>query len=52
MTYCYAAGILQNRPNVRAMQLIDKLFMFLVRIKLGLIQQDLAHRFIVRALEP
>lgn len=52
MTYCYAAGILQNRPNVRAMQLLDKLFMFLVRIKLGLIQQDLAHRFIVRALEP
>lgn len=52
MTYCYAAGILQNWPNVRAMQLIDKLFMFLVRIKLGLFQQDLAHRFTVRALEP
>ena len=45
MTYCYATGILQNRPNVRAMQLIDELFMFLVRIKLGLFQQDLAHRF-------
>ena len=44
-TYCYATGILQNRPNVRAMQLIDELFMFLVRIKLGLFQQDLAHRF-------
>lgn len=45
MTYCYATGILENRPNVRAMQLIDELFMFLVRIKLGLFQQDLAHRF-------
>lgn len=30
----------------------EKLFMFLVRIKLGLFQQDLAHRFTVRALEP
>lgn len=27
------------------MQLIDELFMFLVRIELGLFQQDLAHRF-------
>ena len=45
MTYWYATVILQNRPNVRAMQLIDELFMFLVRIKLGLCQQDLAHRF-------
>ena len=45
MTYCYATGILQNWPNVRAMQLIDELFIFLVRIKLGLFQQDLAHRF-------
>ena len=45
MTYCYASGILENRPNIRAMHLIDELFMFLVRIKLGLFQQDLAHRF-------
>lgn len=45
MTYCYASGVLENRPNVRAMQLIDELFMFLVRIKVGLFQQDLAHRF-------
>ena len=45
MTYCYATGVLENRPHVRAMQLIDELFMFLVRIKLGLFQQDLAHRF-------
>ena len=45
MTYCYASGILENRPNIRAMHLIDKFFMFLVRIKLGLFRQDLAHRF-------
>lgn len=45
MTYCYATGLLQNRPNVKGMQLIDELFMFLARIKLGLFQQDLAHRF-------
>ena len=45
MTYCYASGILENRPNIRAMQLIDEFFLFLVRIKLGLFEQDLAHRF-------
>ena len=45
MTYCYATGILQNRPNIRAMHFIHELFMFLVRIQLGLFQQDLAHRF-------
>ena len=45
ITYCYATGILQNQPNVRAMQLIGELFMFFVKIKLGLFQQDLAHRF-------
>ena len=26
MTYCYASGILENRPNIRAMQLIDEFF--------------------------
>lgn len=45
MTYCSATGILESRPNTRAMQLIDELFMFLVRIRLGLFQQDLAHHF-------
>lgn len=45
MTYCYASGILENRPNIQAMQLIDEFFMFLVRIKLGLFEEDLAHRF-------
>nr|XP_018672850.1 uncharacterized protein LOC108950989 [Ciona intestinalis] len=44
-TYCYATGLLVNRPNIRAMQLLDELFMFLVTIRLGLFQQDLAHRF-------
>ena len=48
MTYCYASGILENCPNIRAMHLIDELFMFLVRIKLGLFQQDLAHLFNLR----
>jgi len=45
MTYCYASGVLENRPSTRAIQLIDELFMFLVRIKLGLFIQDLAFRF-------
>lgn len=47
MTYCYASGILESRPTSRAMQLIDEMFMFLVRIKLGLFEQDLAHRFLL-----
>ena len=45
MTYCYASGILENPPNIWAMQLIDEFFMFLLRIRLGLFEQDLAHRF-------
>lgn len=47
MTYCYASGILESRPTSRAMQLIDEMFMFLVRIKLGLFEHDLAHRFLL-----
>lgn len=34
-----------NRPGGRTMALIDELFLFLVRIRLGLFQQDLVHRF-------
>ena len=46
MTYCYAGGMqLISRPGSNKMSLIDELFMFLVRIRLGLLQQDLAHRF-------
>lgn len=45
MTYCYASGERESRPRARTMQLIDEVFMFLVRLKLGLYEQDLAHRF-------
>lgn len=46
MTYCYASNMpFVSRPGSKKMSLIDELFMFLVRIRLGLLQQDLAHRF-------
>lgn len=45
MTYCYASGERDNRPGSRNMLLIDELFMFCVRLKLGLFELDLAHRF-------
>ena len=41
----YASGIGANRPGVRKMQLIDELFLFCVRLKLGLFALDLAQRF-------
>lgn len=37
--------IAKSRPSTRNMLLIDEMFMFLVRLKLGLFEQDLAHRF-------
>ena len=45
MVYVYASGIGTNRPGVRKMQLIDELFLFCVRLKLGLFELDLAQRF-------
>ena len=45
MTYCYASGERENRPASRNMLLIDEMFMFLVWLKLGLFEQDLADRF-------
>ena len=45
MTYCYASWERESRPGARTMQLIDELFMFLVRLKLGLFEKDLAYRF-------
>ena len=47
MTYCYASGVRENRPASRNMILVDELFMFLVPLKLGLFEQDLAHRFLI-----
>ncbi|PFX26455.1 hypothetical protein AWC38_SpisGene8869 [Stylophora pistillata] len=45
MVYVYASGIGANRPGVRKMQLIDELFLFCVRLKLGLFELDFAQRF-------
>lgn len=47
MQYCYTNSTSSpfTRPGGRTMALIDELFLFLVRIRLGLFQQDLAHRF-------
>lgn len=45
MTYCYATGERESRPKARNMQVIDEMFMFLVRLRLGIFEQDLAHRF-------
>ena len=45
MVYVYASGIGTNRPGIRKMQLIDELFLFCVRLKLGLFELDLAQRF-------
>lgn len=46
MQYCYTSSMSSNaRPDGRTMVLIDELFLFLLRIRLGLLQQDLAHRF-------
>ena len=45
MKYVYPAGMQASRPSARNMLLIDELFLFLVRIRLGLFPQDLADRF-------
>ena len=45
ITYCYASGMANNRPGGRKMVLIDEFFMFLVRIRTGDLEQDLANRF-------
>ena len=45
MIYCFATKANENRRSSHTMQIIDEMFMFLVRIKLGLFVQDLAFRF-------
>lgn len=47
MNYVYSAGLQANRPSARTMLLIDELFLFLVRIRLCLFEQDLADRFLL-----
>ena len=42
---CYASGERENRPASRNMLLIDEMFIFLVQLKLGLFELDLADRF-------
>ena len=40
MTYCYGSGERESRPASGNMLLVDKLFMFIVHLKLGLFKQD------------
>lgn len=47
MNYVYSAGLQASRPSARTMLLIDELFLFLVRIRLCLFEQDLADRFLL-----
>ena len=46
MTYCYASNMPSvSRPSSKKNVIDDELFMFLVRIGPGLLQQDLAHKY-------
>lgn len=45
MTYCYASGLLESRPACRSLPIIDELFLFLVRLRVGALEQHLAHLF-------
>ena len=47
MTYCHASGGRESRPASGNVLLLDEVFMFLVCLKLGLFEQDLAHRFLI-----
>ena len=47
MTHCYASGVRESKPARRNMLLVNELFIFLVRLKLGLFEQDLACRLMI-----
>ena len=47
MKYVYSAGMQARRPSVRNMLLMDELFLFLGRIRLGLFAQDFTDRFFI-----
>ena len=47
MKYVYSAGMQARRPSVCNMLLIDELFLFLGRIRLGLFAQDFTDRFFI-----
>ena len=45
MVYVYASGLGVSRPAIRKMKLIDELFLFCLRLRVGLFEFDLAERF-------
>ena len=49
ISYCYASGERESRPDSRQMQPIHDMFMMRVPLRLGLFERDLADRFHIHA---
>ena len=45
MVYVYASGLGVSRPAMRKMKLSEELFLFCLRLRVGLFEFDLAERF-------
>lgn len=47
MVYVYASGMQDSRPVARTMPLIDELFMFLNRVRVGSFEKELSDKFLI-----